>query len=75
MMSLPWGTEQNSVFVDLAVFEKGAALSSLEELRAAHCELRSLCICVSKLVRITCVIKLLFSHHCSEIAFPTQRNL
>lgn len=42
---------------------------------AVHCVLCSVCIYVSKLVCITSVIKLLFFHCYSEIAFHTQCNL
>lgn len=62
-------------FANTIEYEKGDILSFLEKVCTEHCVLCSVCICISKLVCITSVIKLLFFHHSSEIAFHTQCNL
>lgn len=77
MILLQYWTELDLFFFlqILPNMKKGAILSSLEKVCTEHCVLCSVCICVSKLVCITSVIKLLFFHHSSEIAFHTQCNL
>lgn len=73
MISLQHWIELDFIFT--TIYEKGTVISFLEKVCVWYIAYSILYVSVSKLVCITCVIKLFFFHHSSEIAFHTQCNL